>query len=193
MLHPLQTPWTFYYLQRHAGNTQEVPYEDSIHKIGKFSTCEDFWRFYSHMTRPDRLTPAISLHLFRNDSRAMWEDPENRDGGSFLLKFQKSQISAVWERLVLHLIGEQLPTDVVGAVVSPRAKVDLVYIWHQHARNEAIRLEICARLAWALELPSRTKMDYVSFDEMMAPAAAKNSVQYWVEADGRVMKAGPKE
>jgi translation initiation factor 4E len=191
--HPLQCPWTFYYFERPAANAPEGTYEDAIHKIGKFSTCEEFWSFYSHLVRPDQLGHTISLQLFRNDSRAMWEDPENRNGGSFRLRFVKGQVAFVWEKLLLNLIGEQLPGDVVGTVVSPRAKMDLLYLWHQHSDDEALRMEIVADLQRVLELPVKTKIDYSPFDEMLTNQGQKNYVQYVLEADGPVMKIWSKQ
>jgi translation initiation factor 4E len=192
MSHPLHSSWTFYYFQRPPPNAQEIPYEDSIHKIGKFSTCEDFWSFYSHLVRPDQLNHTIALHLFRNDSRAMWEDPENRHGGSFRLRFAKGQVALAWEKIILNLIGEQLPADVVGAVVSPRAKMDLLYLWHQRGEDEALRMHIVADVQRVLDLPVRTKIDYSPFDEMLANSMQKNFIQYVIEGDGPVMKVSSK-
>jgi translation initiation factor 4E len=190
--HPLQCPWTFYYFERPPPNAPDSAYGDSIHKIGKFSTCEQFWSFYSHLVRPDQLDYTISLHLFRNDSRAMWEDAENREGGSFRLRFPKGQITFAWEKLLLNLIGEQLPSDVVGTVVSPRAKMDLLYLWHQRGDDEALRMQIVADLQRVLELPLRTKIDYTPFDEMLANSAQKSYIQYVIEGEGPVMRVSSK-
>jgi translation initiation factor 4E len=162
-------------------------YEELIHKIGKFQTCEEFWAIYSHLVRPDKLQHTVSLHMFRGDSRAMWEDAENRDGGSFLMRFQKGQIKYVWEKLLLHLIGEQFPTDVFGAVVSPRPKFDLIYLWHRKASNEQLRLDICSCLMDFLDLPVKTRIDYSPFDEIMTNHE-KNSFQYVIETEGPVLK-----
>jgi translation initiation factor 4E len=190
--HPLQCAWTFYYFERPPPNAQEEAYEDSIHKIGKFSTCEQFWSFYSHLVRPDQLTHAISLHLFRNDSRAMWEDAENCHGGSFRLRFPKGQIIFIWEKLILNMIGEQLPSDIIGAVVSPRPKMDMLHLWHQRGSDEALRMQIVTDLQRVLDLPIRSKIDYTPFDEMLTNPAQKNYVQYTINGDGPVMKISPK-
>ena len=157
--HPLETPWTFYYFQRPPPGSPDMNYEESIHKIGKINTCEEFWAIYSHLIRPDKLPATIALHLFRNDSRAMWEDPENINGGSFLLRLPKGQVKYLWEKLLLTMIGEQFPSDVNGAAVSTRPKADLLYVWHRTASNEDDRLEICRVLWKELNLPIKTKID----------------------------------
>ena len=46
----------------------ELSYEDSIQRIGTFSTVEEFWRIYSHMPRPgnDTLGRGMDFHLFKD-------------------------------------------------------------------------------------------------------------------------------
>jgi translation initiation factor 4E len=194
MTHPLACPWTFYYFQRPSSATQDASYEDLIHKIGKFDQVEDFWAYYSHLVRADQLPPSISLHLFRNDSRAMWEDPENRSGGNFILRFSKGQVKYAWETLLLNLIGEQLPADIHGAVLSVRPKFDLIHVWHRTAQHEVMTAELCNALVRALALPPKTKLEHTPFSSMMNTSVAKQSVQYIVESDGsakKIMHRGP--
>ncbi|OHT17366.1 Eukaryotic translation initiation factor NCBP [Tritrichomonas foetus] len=185
--HPLETPWTFYYFQRPPANSPDMNYEESIHKIGKVFTCEEFWSIYSHLIRPDKLPATIALHLFRGDSRAMWEDADNIKGGSFLLRLPKGQVKFLWEKLLLAMISEQFPGDVNGAAVSTRPKVDL-YIWHRTASNEVARMEICSTLWRELGLPHKTKIDYSPFSDMMNTSASKTQIQYIIESDGPAMK-----
>ncbi|KAH0790992.1 Eukaryotic initiation factor 4E family protein [Histomonas meleagridis] len=165
-MHKLATPWTFYYYQKPS--SEETNYEDSIHKISKFSTCEEFWAIYSYLIRPKKLNSSLALHLFRNDSRAMWEDEENRNGGSFLLRFPKGQaINIVWEKLVLSLIGEQFPSDVNGIVVSTRSKYDLIHIWHKTTSDEAVKMEICSTIWRVLDLATNAQIDYSPFQTIL--------------------------
>lgn len=183
MVHPLQTAWTFYFKDSsQQSDTQDSSYEDSIHRIGKFDTCEGFWRYFSHLTKPDKLNPTISLQMFREDIKALWEDPVNRNGGSFLLKFShksRNRTSQCWEKLLLNMIGEQLPSDITGAVVSSKQNAGLVYVWHQTARDEALKENIVRCIAKALDLPDGTKIDYYAFEETInITNGVKNSYQY---------------
>lgn len=193
--HPLHTPWTFYYCQR-PRNTDEkaVNYEDTINKIGTFRTCEEFWRYYSHILRPDRLNAQVGLHMFREGSRAVWEDQANVNGGSFLLRLPKGYVKVLWEKLLLNMIGEQLPVDVNGAVVQTRPKLDLLYVWHRTASDVQGRLEIVQALYHALDLqrlPQVVKIEYSAFRDMMSNSNAKNTIQYIIEKNGEVVVKTP--
>ena len=184
----LNSAWTFYYLQKEPN----VSYEDTIHKIGKFQTAEGFWQIYSHMVRPEKLPQNIAVHLFRGDSRAMWEDEDNRKGGSFLIRLQKKQANRMWERLALNLIGEQMPDDINGIAVSTRQKVDFIYVWHRTAADPNIRLEIANSIAKVLELTIKSRIDYNPFDGSSVGLDPKNLIQYIVETNGVAEKEVPK-
>ena len=175
---------SWYYVQNCWEGSEDSAYEDSIHKIGRFDTCEGFWRYFSHLTRPDRLSSSVSLQMFREDIRALWEDPVNRNGGSFLLKFSnkaRSRTTQCWEKLLLNMIGEQLPSDITGAVVSSKANGGLVYVWHRTSSDEEIKENIVRGLAKALDLPDGTKIDYYAFDDINVTKTVKNSYQYVLE------------
>lgn len=188
---PLNSPWTFYYFQK--SEQSDVPYEQCIHKIGKFSNVEQFWHIYSHIQRPHNLPSTITLQLFRGDVRPMWEDEENRMGGSFLIRLPKNQTKSLWERMVLNLIGEQFPSDIVGTAVSTRQRFDLMYVWHQHASDASIRLSIAQALQKILELPYKYKIDYNPFDPEANGFDSKMYIQYTVEANGPVERLSQKQ
>lgn len=194
MEHPLQTPWTFYYCQR-PRNTDEktVNYEDTINEIGTFATCEEFWRYYSHIVRADKLNGQVALHMFRNKSRAVWEDEANINGGSFLIRVPKSvPVKGLWEKLLLNMIGEQFPPDVNGAVVQTRPKWDLIYVWHGTASDVPGRLEIAKALYRTLDLISTPikAIEYSVFRNMMTSGSTKNTTQYVMD-NGEVLVKAP--
>jgi translation initiation factor 4E len=175
-MHPLETPSTFYYQERnHSGLT----WAESIHRIDKFSTCEDFWCFYSHLQRPGDLDRSISLHLFRDDLRAIWEDDSNRGGGYFQFRVgHLDQLKYHWERLVLALIGEQFPADVIGAVASVKRSGSM-HLWVHNADHLASMKETCATFARCLELPVGRKvvLQHQRF-------ADQTQVKYFVHQNG---------
>jgi hypothetical protein len=64
-----------------------------------------------------------------------------------------------------------------------------VSVWHQTAQDEELRMEICRELQKTLNLPMKTKIDYLSFEEMMKPSnVPTNGIQYWLEAEGPIIK-----
>ncbi|OHS97214.1 Eukaryotic translation initiation factor 4E-4 [Tritrichomonas foetus] len=185
MDHNLHTPWTFYYFEKSEQQNSKEAYDKCIHKIGKVHTIEDFWTYYSHIVRPDKLEPNISLHFFRNDSRAMWEDPENQQGGAFFCNIEKEQTKYLWERLLINLIGEQFPEDVIGVVVTTRPKFDFIYVWHQTSANEEVRLEICRKLEKIFELPLHYKIGYNAFNQKFQD----QHINYFILQNGPALRS----
>lgn len=71
MEHRLQNSYTLSVRPSGKKNRQKnenVSYEDSIRKVGTFSTVEQFWNIYSHMPRPggDALGRGMDFHLFKD-------------------------------------------------------------------------------------------------------------------------------
>lgn len=186
MSHKLNTPWTFYYLEKPDHQNPDDSYDKCIHKIAKVDTAEEFWHYYSHIHKPDQLEPKYSLHFFRNDSRAMWEDPENQNGGSFYYTVKdKSQTKFLWERLLLNLIGEQLNEDIIGVVVTPRPKLDFIYIWNKTSENEEVKLDICRQLQNLFELPIHSLIGYNYFNQ----TNHDQRYNYFITKNGPVLHA----
>ena len=175
-MHKLESDWTFYYYKQE----ENKDYQLCINKIGKFSTCEDFWAYYSHIQKPDQLQ-SVSLQIFRNDSRAVWEDEENQNGGSFLIIVNKTLVNLVWEILVLNLIGEQFPSDVSGIVVAQKKKDYNIQIW-QKTNDLSLRLQIATVLMKVLNLPVGSELEYIS-NQYKMNRKVKNFEQYIIRKE----------
>ncbi|KAK8890121.1 hypothetical protein M9Y10_034881 [Tritrichomonas musculus] len=187
--HLLQNPWTFYYLQK-SNNTQN--YSDQIKKIAKVDSVEDFWAVYSHTISPQRLKPSLQLHFFRNDSRAMWEDEDNKRGGAFLVTVPQSHASEQWEKLLLALIGDQIDKDFIGAVINIRPDCHRIFVWNQTADIEKCR-QLSKDLFDVLELPYKTKICYNPHSKFLSTDGTGkmvSSTTYQLEADGPVILQG---
>jgi translation initiation factor 4E len=73
----------------------------------------------------------------------MWEDPQNRDGGRWILNLDKKNrqtaIDVYWLNTLLGLIGDQFLDEsqcVNGAVINLRAKLDKICLWTRCARDQ---------------------------------------------------------
>lgn len=194
MSHALESAWTFYYYS-YETEEEKANYEACIHKIGTVSTAEEFWAYYSHMKKPDE--PGYSVvqySMFRGDLRPMWEDEGNRNGGKFTIKvFQKDQTKYVWERLLLALIGEHLPSDVNGAICQMWPKCDVISIWHQTATDEEVKMQIAEMLRDVLKLPVRMQIEYNKHSD---GKDKKISTTYAIESGGvtvRIQRAPNRE
>ncbi|ORX47072.1 eukaryotic translation initiation factor 4E [Hesseltinella vesiculosa] len=161
--HALHYAWIVWFIHR-SPRTKITNYEDSMRKIASFSTVEEFWSVYTHLTRPNEL-PAISdYHLFKNGIRPMWEDPANVQGGKWIVRLKKGLASRYWEDLVLAMIGDQFDVhnEICGAVLSIRNSEDIISIWNKSANNGKINLKIRDTMKRILNLPSDTPMEYKS-------------------------------
>jgi translation initiation factor 4E len=175
---PLACGWSFFLFSSPPGVSRSDAYEDGIHALASFSTVEGFWSIYSHLRKPNDLEPPTGYHLFRSGTRAIWEDPDNVDGGKWMIRLRKGLASYYWERLIIALIGEQFPADVVGAVVSMRPQEGVLSLWNRSGGDRAVREEICERLCACLELPPDTRLGYKKHDDGGRDGAYRNPVTY---------------
>ena len=160
-VHPLAEPWTFYYYSTSAAKKNDKDYSKCIQKIAKVATVEDFWAVYSHTLIPSKLKANCALHFFRGDSRAMREDPENTNGGTFFIKLIRGHASQQWEKLLLEFIGGNMDPDVIGAVVSVRIDNERIMVWNRTSNNPELRLKIVNQLYKCLNLPFKSKIEYL--------------------------------
>lgn len=159
-MHKLESNWTFSYYKPESDRNGPSAYESCIHTIGKFSTCEDFWAYYSHIKKPSQVNPGICLHLFRNNMRPMWEDEDHKNGGSFLLRVKKMSIDVAWEILVLNLIGEKFPTDVTGVRLNQKKREFNIQVWHRTSSDNDVRLHIAKILTEIFKLKINSEIEY---------------------------------
>ena len=59
----------------------------------------------SWMKRPSDLKPC-DISIFRSSIQPFWEDEENKNGGTWIIRVKKHMISRVWELLVMAMLGE---------------------------------------------------------------------------------------
>ena len=57
--------------------------------VSTFDTVEDFWALYNHIQTPSGLNHGSDYYLFKEGIKPMWEDPQNVDGGRWLMVVDK--------------------------------------------------------------------------------------------------------
>lgn len=183
MTHQLATPFSIYTFTPSAG---EGKYEDNIKKIAKISTVEEFWRVFSHLQPIQKIENKSAYHIFRGDSRAMREDEDNINGGSFLIRLTKTNQSllALWEKVVLCFIGGQLPKAIVGITISPRTKLFNLSIWHQHVETEEDIKNIIEEIVKIVDIPVNFKIEHTLHQQV--GDEEKKAAQYTVTAEHTV-------
>ena len=83
----------------------------------------------------DKIIKYCMLFLFRSNINPMWEDPLNKNGGSFSFKVYNNKVVNIWKLLVYSLVGETLCIDkkhkdlINGISISPKRKFCIIKIW----------------------------------------------------------------
>eukprot|EP00053_Salpingoeca_punica_P003247 m.42052 g.42052 ORF g.42052 m.42052 type:complete len:186 (+) comp12068_c0_seq1:147-704(+) len=158
--HPLQHQWCLWVSQRNQ--RRSASFEEVVKPVGTLSTAEDFWAYFSHMTRPCDLPVSSDYHLFVQGIKPMWEDDHNKNGGKWIVRLRKGLASRYWESLALALVGDQFDVgdEICGAVVSIRFHEDIIAVWNKTTTNQDVKLKIGDTLRTVLNLPSTAAMEY---------------------------------
>merc|ERR1712126_400009 len=134
---PLNSTWDVYYLRNDVGANRD----DRLVKVASFGTILEFWAVYLYLKLPNQLAAGCDYMIFRDGIKPEWTDPNNQNGGRWLIEIDRKQrneqLNDKWLETLLAVIGEQLePEDVegnqpeiCGAMVQSRRRVDRVGLW----------------------------------------------------------------
>lgn len=78
---PLHDTWTFGYIKNDPSATR---WEMNIKEIIDIAYVEDFWSVVTNCPTASQLSNLGDLTFFKKGIRPMWEDAENKQGGSWL-------------------------------------------------------------------------------------------------------------
>ena len=140
-------------------------------KMASFSTTAEFWNVYSYLKRPSDLEQGTQLNFFVKGVEPAWEDPANKEGGRWQLRFptkiNPDLSNKLWEDLVLGFIGEQFtyPDEVTGIVISIRKNMNTVSIWNRSGQDPEVKAQLRKDLVRIMGLGDETKMEYQRFNE----------------------------
>ena len=131
------------------------------------------------MNRVASLPTGFDYHLFQEGIKPMWEDPNNKAGGKWLIRLKKGILNIVWERLIIGVIGGAFITETVGAseitgcVASVRSGEDLISIWNRDRNNTVVKESIREKLLEVLMIPKDTILEYREHDASLAHSHGK--------------------
>ncbi|ESP04867.1 hypothetical protein LOTGIDRAFT_211681 [Lottia gigantea] len=159
--HPIQFNYSLWFSKRTPGK-QTTSYDQTLRFVGSFASVEQFWSYYTHLSRPSELSGHSDYHIFKEGIRPMWEDDANKAGGKWIIRLKKGIASRCWENLVLAMLGEQFMVggEVCGAVVSIRYQEDILSLWNRTANDHVTTSRIRDTLKRILNLPPNTIMEY---------------------------------
>uniref|UniRef100_A0A183FY12 eIF-4F 25 kDa subunit n=1 Tax=Heligmosomoides polygyrus TaxID=6339 RepID=A0A183FY12_HELPZ len=121
----LKQKWTYWYLN----DDRQACWEDRLKPVCTFSTVEEFWALYNNIRPPSGLNCLCDYNVFKNGIQPMWEVPENRKGGRWLITIEKGRpgeiMDLIWLEILIAMIGEQFGEDmdlICGLVCNVRGK-----------------------------------------------------------------------
>ncbi|CEM26698.1 unnamed protein product [Vitrella brassicaformis CCMP3155] len=118
-------------------------------------------------------------HPFREGVMPSWEDAENREGGRLIVKVPKDITAAIWEDMVLALIGEQFqtedPDEICGAVISVRRGEDSLSLWHKSRRRKSTTNSCVEALKRVLRLGDSFAIDWREHSKSLGLASVKDN------------------
>ena len=162
--HRLQSTYCLWYRRKASGKSQSN-YPTELKLIATFSTCEQFWRIYSHLARPESLHSHADLHVFKESIKPMWEDEANRRGGRWKVHLRKGLANRCWENILMAMLGEQFMVgeEITGAEISLRYTEDIISIWNKTADDEGVVNRIRDTFRRVMNLPDSCIIQYQKF------------------------------
>ena len=135
-LHKLSDKWTLWAHLPHDTDWSIASYK----KIFDFDTAEE--AIILTETIPHKMTRNCMLFLMRNGITPMWEDPKNRDGGSFSYKVSNKIVPIVWREISYKLVGETITTAhsfqnaINGITISPKKNFCVIKVWMANCNSQ---------------------------------------------------------
>jgi translation initiation factor 4E len=177
---PLHCKWVLWY-----DNPRLAPadseWKDNLKDCGTFEDTDNFWRIFNNIKPAPTLEHNSNYHVFRQGIQPMWEDPQNVEGGKFVLTIPKKDSKSGrceewWLYTVLAMVGETMDLhgdQVCGAVVSIRKSQDRIALWLKSS-DPSICIPIGERWKKALEF-NKTPLKFQSHKD-----GTNNYIQYFV-------------
>ena len=123
---------------------------------------------YQHMRRPTAMRYGSNLHIFVQGIKPVWEDPAMENGARFQLKMPKSHTSKYWEDLLLAMIGEQFPENLVaGLVMNLKPQFDKIAVWITDSNNEARIAQLKKDILQITQIDEK-EIEYEVFKDVLA-------------------------
>jgi hypothetical protein len=155
---PLRYTWTFGYIKHDQNATS---WDQNIKEICNVAYVEDFWSVAQNLLTPTMMSNIGDLTFFKKGIRPMWEDAENKSGGSWLHQitnnnqfnnFNKGGVDDFWIETLIGLIGdtcsderhapqdasdyEKVFENISGFYVSHRHKAWKLALWTKNYKDE---------------------------------------------------------
>ena len=136
--HVLNTHWNVY-----VHDVTDRDWSLSSYKnIFKIETIEDFWVLFGHIQNYQK----FQFFIMRGDIKPTYEDPENKNGGSYSYMIQGREVNETFVHVLAKMIGEQLVSpelfnEIKGISLVPKKGISILKIWLKN-KNNPLELDI---------------------------------------------------
>lgn len=112
---------------------------NSYKQIHSFDTLEELIKLNNFLN--NNILSNLMVFYMKNNIKPIWEDENNKDGGSFSYKISNNLLENVWKNLVYSLLGNTLSDDenilknINGISISPKKNYCIIKIWLANIEN----------------------------------------------------------
>lgn len=112
-------------------------YKKAVIPIGVIDSVQNFWAFYQHFKRPSQFQDKWETFLFKAQIQPFWEEDANKNGGAFLLKFDKEKADKICEDIMLAFVAKNVNqwNLVNGLRFKIRKEILHIDVWIPDAEN----------------------------------------------------------
>ena len=128
-LHHLSDKWVLYAHLPHDTNWDI----NSYIKILEFNSVEELVSLISELK--ENVVKNCMLFIMRHNIKPIWEDKNNKNGGSFSFKINNKNVASAWKNLSYAVMGNHITKDtsmfnhINGITVSPKKTFCIMKIW----------------------------------------------------------------
>jgi len=179
----LQSEWDIYYDGGSTRGMSDQDWENRVQKIGSFDSVQLFWRYWNNLPF-SQLPIGSSMRFFKTGIEPNWDDPQNQNGGKWVLK-PTAEPEQLFSDVALALIGGALPSaeSVCGVIYSIKPKGVVISIWNSDAADKTQVNGIASELREMCDLKDTGVLQYMDhkgtmkFNETVRQKASQEKPQ----------------
>jgi hypothetical protein len=135
-IHSLNSSWILWGHLPHDTDWSLKSYK----KIHEFNTIEEVKMILNII--PEKMVKNCMLFIMRENTKPIWEDTVNRNGGCFSYKIFNKNVVSIWNTLCYALVGECMSSNmdfvssITGLTISPKKNFCIIKIWVSNCNNK---------------------------------------------------------
>lgn len=122
--------WNVWY--HHSLNDWSI---NGYNKIFTIKTIKDFWDFHNNINCIGGIN-NVHFFLMKNNISPIWEDPHNKNGGSWSMLIPLEQAYNMWEKIAIDMVNSTLlgnySSSITGMSINQKNNVSIIKIWNNN-------------------------------------------------------------